>query len=68
MQIFFRKIKNTIAETTKYNVLKENTIPNQWNRLYRIYVSATETISTTNINNINVSISAFGLTNLRFKQ
>jgi len=68
MQIFFRKIKNIMAETTKYNVLKENTIPNQWNRPYKIYVDANEIVSITNTHNINVSISVFGLTNLRFKQ
>ncbi|MCL2650603.1 MAG: hypothetical protein FWD60_06195 [Candidatus Azobacteroides sp.] len=57
-----------MAETTKYNILKEKTIPNQWNRRYKIYVNDNEIISIINTHNMNVNISVFGLTNLRFKQ
>jgi len=68
MQIFLAKIKNETTETDKYNILKENKIPNQWNREYRMYVNAIEIISIPETNNTNVSTLILGLTNLRLRQ
>jgi hypothetical protein len=56
MKIFFEKIKNTTIEINEYNVLKENKIPNQWNRWRRMYAKATEIISITNTNSMNVGM------------
>jgi hypothetical protein len=68
MQIFLEKIKSITTEANEYNILKEDKIPNQWNRRHRMYANTIEITSIAKSNNMNVSILVLGLTNLRLRQ